>query len=234
MRSLPLSLAALHLLFRDGERFADGNTEAFGFGVAGDMGDGWQWLHLDLMSCLCNNILSGAPMQFKISIFAILLAASVPLGSQTNATTISCDPASCRHRYLNGDDFIVLESKEARIAVALERVSLNPKFLSVTIAITNIGDDPIDVVPSKSWVGVDTPKKDILPYVDPEKVAAANHGSDYATVMKLAMQANTIDKGQNLVGSIFFKADKKAQLVHLIIPVGLHMFYVPLTLRTSR
>ena len=34
--SLPFSLAALHFIFRDGERFTDGVVEAFGFGVAGN------------------------------------------------------------------------------------------------------------------------------------------------------------------------------------------------------
>jgi len=36
MRFLPFGLSALHLLFRDGERLADGIIEAFGFGVARD------------------------------------------------------------------------------------------------------------------------------------------------------------------------------------------------------
>ena len=165
---------------------------------------------------------------------AIALPAQVPPQITHPELVVTCDPSACRHYYSNGDDFIILESKEARVAVALERISLNPKYLSLMIGVTNLGDGSIDVVPSKFWVGVDTPKKDKLPYVDPETVAEANHGIDYATVMKVALQANTIDKGKTVAGSVFFKADKKAESVHAIIEVGLYIFYVPLTLRTSR
>jgi hypothetical protein len=175
-------------------------------------------------------------MRYGWLIFAVALAlpAQVPPQISHTELVVSCEPASCHHYYRNGDDFIVLESKEARIAVAVERVSLNPKFLSLTIGVTNLGDDPIDVVPRKFWIGVDTPKRDKLPYVDPEIVAEAKHGIDYGTVMKVAIQANTINKGETVAGSVFFKADKKAVSAHAIIEVGLHIFYVPLTLRTSR
>jgi hypothetical protein len=172
---------------------------------------------------------------------AALLAIAVSLHAQTLPKTldpefvVSCDPSACRHYYSDGEDFIILESKEARVAVALNRVILNPKYLSLTIGVSNLGDDPIDVVPSKFWVGVDAPKKDKLPYFDPERVAEANHGIDYATVMKVALQANTIEKGKTIAGSVFFKApDKKAESVHAIIEVGMHIFFVPITLRKEK
>ncbi len=36
LRLLPFGLPALHLLFRHGERLADGVVEAFSFGLAGN------------------------------------------------------------------------------------------------------------------------------------------------------------------------------------------------------
>jgi hypothetical protein len=165
---------------------------------------------------------------------AVTLPAQVPPQIPHPENVVSCDPSACRHYYSDGYDFIILESKEARVAVARDRVSLNPKYVSFMIGVTNLGDDAIDVVPSKFWIGVDTPKKDEMHYVDPETVAEANHGIDYATVIKVALQANTIDKGKTVAGSVFFKADKKAESVHAIIQVGLHIFYVPLTMRKEK
>ena len=168
------------------------------------------------------------------ALLALAPSAQVPPQVHNPELIVTCDPATCSHRYVNGNDFIILESPEARLAVAVDRVTLDHHFFSITVAVTNNGDRPIDVVPSKAWLGVDTPKKEEISSVDPEIVATANHGIDYATVMKIAMQANTIDKGQDTIGTIFFKADKKAQSAHLVMTVGLHIFYVPLTLLHPR
>jgi S1-C subfamily serine protease len=165
---------------------------------------------------------------------AVALPAQVPPQISHPELVVSCDPSACTHHYSDGEDFIILESPEAKLVVGVDTVTLNRHYFSLTVAVTNNGDMPINVLPSKAWIGIDTPKKDKIPSVDPHIVAEADHGVDYSTVMKLAMQANTIGKGQNVVGTIFFKADKKAETVHLIMTVGLHMFYVPLTLRTSR
>jgi len=48
----------------------------------------------------------------------------------------------------------------------------------------------------------------------------ANHGNAYTTVMKLALNSNTIDPGQSVAGSVFFEGDKKARLFHLLVLVG--------------
>jgi S1-C subfamily serine protease len=162
---------------------------------------------------------------------AVALPAHVPPQISHPELVVSCDPSACTHHYSDGEDFIILESPEAKLVVGVDTVTLNRHYFSLTVAVTNNGDMPINVLPSKAWIGIDTPKKDKIPSVDPHIVAEADHGVDYSTVMKLAMQANTIDKGQNVVGTIFFKADKKAETVHLIMTVGLHLFYVPLTLR---
>jgi hypothetical protein len=170
-----------------------------------------------------------------LSSFALCLIAPSPGEAQAfdSNMVITCEVATCQHRWLQGNDFIILHSDDASVAVAVDHESFDPKkFISLTVAVSNTGDHPIDVVPSEAWIGVDTPKKDRLPYVQPETVA--KEVRDYSTVMKLAMKANTIDKGQNNVGTIFFKANKKAHSARLILTVGLHIFLVPITLAEAR
>lgn len=107
-----------------------------------------------------------------------------------------------------------------------------PEFFSVTVVVTNDGDSPIDVVPSRFFVGIDTPQRNMMTAIAPERVAhTENHGGDYAAIMKLAMRANTLDKGENSLGSVFFKGNKKAKLVHLFLPIGGAVYSFPIELK---
>jgi hypothetical protein len=156
--------------------------------------------------------------------------------AQNGDRAISCDAANdCSHRFINGQEFKVLKSAGITVAMAPDNGAFMPEFFSVTIIVKNDSDSPVDVVPSRFSMGIDTPKRDMMTAIAPEKVASTEHyGSDYAAIMKLAMRANTLDKGENTLGSVFFKGNKKAKLVHIFLPIGGAVYAFPIELHNHR
>jgi hypothetical protein len=107
---------------------------------------------------------------------------------------ITCDTANdCSHRYINGQEFRVLKSVGITVAVAPDNGAFMPEFFSVTIVVTNDSNSPLDVVPSRFFMGIDAPKRDTMTAIAPERVASTeHHGGDYAAIMKLAMPIRLI------------------------------------------
>lgn len=150
---------------------------------------------------------------------AMLAFCASMIAQSPPSRTVLCDEAhGCSHQFMNGAKFKIITDNGIVIAAGPDSGLLPPKFMSMSVIVYNHTSVAIDVIPSEMALEVVEPKEKTLRPIAPERVArTVNHGDVYASVMKLALNSNTVDPGQSVNGSVFFEGDKKAKMVYLLV-----------------
>lgn len=155
--------------------------------------------------------------------------------SQTRRT-VTCDEShGCAHKFMNGEKFDIITDNGIVIAAGSDNGFLMGKFISISIIVSNHTSASIDVLPDGMVLEVAEPKERTFRPVTPDKVAKkVNHGDEYASIMKMALNANTVDPGQSVNGSVFFEKDRKAKLSYLLVYVARTVYEFPFANDRSR
>jgi hypothetical protein len=131
---------------------------------------------------------------------------------------------------MNGAKFKIITDNGIVIAAGPDSGLLPPKFMSMSVIVYNHTSTSIDVLPTLMLLEVVEPKEKTLRPISPDKIARmVNHGDLYASLMKLALNSNTVDPGQSISGSVFFEGDKKAKMVYLLISLAGTVYEFPFT-----
>jgi hypothetical protein len=172
------------------------------------------------------------PIWAALGLLGICFGCRALFGQDSTRRTIVCDEAhGCSHQFMNGSKFKIITDNGIVIAAGPDTGLLPSKFMSMSVIVYNHTANSIDVIPSLMLLEVVEPKEKTLRPITPDRVArTVNHGDLYTSLMKLALNSNTVDPGESVSGSLYFEGDKKAKIIYLLISIAGTVYEFPFSM----
>jgi len=107
-----------------------------------------------------------------LSIFSLVATASAQSADTTAAqkTVVCVEGTNCSHAYIAGDRRLTLQTDQIVVAVRIGQLENASHYTVATVEVTNLGKQPLDVLPAAFTLEQLEPKPKVLRYVTPEKV----------------------------------------------------------------